>query len=77
LLKGKSGACKITRFDTTKNKTKFACEIKKYKKENYFEKKEIKKLDRFSQYSLIACEEAIKDSKINIEKQNKEKISVI
>jgi len=36
-------------------------------------KKEIKKLDRFSQYSLIACEEAIKDSKINIEKQNKEK----
>jgi len=77
LKNGKSGAKKITRFNTFKNKTQFACEIKKYKKKNYFDKARYKKLDRFSQYALIACEEAIKNSKIKIKKENKEKIGII
>ena len=77
LLSGISGAEKITRFDTSKFKTKFACEIKNYNALDYFDRKELRKLDRFNQYGLIASEEAIKDSEIDFSKQDKTRIGVI
>ncbi len=77
LLSGISGADKITRFDTSKFKTKFACEIKNYSALDYFDRKESRKLDRFNQYGLIASEEAIKDSEIDLSKQDRTKIGVI
>ena len=56
LLNGVSGAGPITHFDTTKFKTQFACEIKNYNAEDHFDRKEIRKLDLFSQYALITAE---------------------
>ncbi|SIS73487.1 3-oxoacyl-[acyl-carrier-protein] synthase II [Zobellia uliginosa] len=77
LLKGVSGANKITRFDANKFKTQFACEIKDYDALNYFDRKEARKLDRFSQYGLIASEEAIKDAELEFSKLDTNRIGVI
>jgi 3-oxoacyl-[acyl-carrier-protein] synthase II len=77
LIAGTSGAAPITRFDTTKFKTKFACELKGFDPLNYFEKQEVKKLDPFSQYALAATAEAIKDSALNIETVDKTRVGVI
>lgn len=77
LLKGVSGANKISRFDTTKFKTYFACEVKNYNALNYFDKKESRKLDRFNQYGLIAADEAIKDAHLNFDKLDTDRIGVI
>lgn len=77
LVDGKSGAAPITRFDTTKFKTKFACELKGYDPLNYFEKSEIKKLDPFTQYALAAASEAIVDSRVNLEEIDKTRVGVI
>lgn len=77
LLEGKSGANKITRFNTTKFKTKFACEIKDYDSLDYFDRKESRRLDRFSQYGLISTEEAIKDAKLEFSKLDTNRIGVI
>jgi 3-oxoacyl-[acyl-carrier-protein] synthase II len=59
LVEGVSGAGLITHFDTSKFKTKFACEIKGFDPANFFEKKEARKMDRFAQYALVAADEAI------------------
>ncbi len=77
LLKGTSGAGKITRFDANKFKTQFACEIKDYQPLNYFDRKEARKLDRFSQYGLISAEEAIKDANLEFSKLDTNRIGVI
>ncbi|WP_138429987.1 beta-ketoacyl-ACP synthase II [Fodinibius saliphilus] len=77
LLNGQSGANKITRFDTTKFKTNFACELKKYDPTSYFDKKEIRRLDRFNQYGLIAAEQAINDAGLNFNKLNTDRTGVI
>jgi len=77
LLNGVSGADKITRFDTTKFKTDFACEIKNYDSLNYFDRKESRKLDRFNQYGLIASDEAIKDAGLIFDKLDTDRIGVI
>ena len=77
LTEGKSGAAAITRFDTTKFKTKFACELKGYDPLNYFEKVEVKKLDPFTQYALAATTEAIQDSKLKIDEIDKTRVGVI
>lgn len=77
LLKGVSGANKITRFDISKFKTHFACEIKDYDALNYFDRKEARKLDRFSQYGLISVEEAIKDAQLDFSKLDTNRIGVI
>ena len=61
LVNGVSGANIITRFDASKFKTRFACEVKNYDSNNYFDRKEAKKLDLYSQFALIAAEEAFKD----------------
>ena len=77
LVKGVSGANKITRFNANNFKTKFACELKGYEEINYFEKKESRKLDKFSQYGIIASNEAINDSLIDFNKVNNDKFGVI
>ena len=77
LTEGKSGAGPITRFDTTKFKTKFACELKDYDPLNYFEKSEIKKMDPFSQYAMASTAEAISDSNLNLDALDKTRVGVI
>ncbi|TQD40574.1 beta-ketoacyl-ACP synthase II [Haloflavibacter putidus] len=77
LVNGKSGSAPITYFDTEKFKTKFACEIKNFDFKSYFDRKEIRRLDKFAQYALIASDEAIADSKIDLETVNKHRVGVI
>lgn len=77
LLDGRSGAANITKFDTTKFKTKFACEVKNYDPLNYFEKGEIRKMDLFTQYALVSSAEAIKDSALDLEAIDKTRVGVI
>jgi len=77
LLKGVSGAGPITRFDTTQYKTKFACEVKNFDPANFIDKKEVRRLDRFSQLALVAADEAIKDAGIDKEGVNRDRIGVI
>jgi 3-oxoacyl-[acyl-carrier-protein] synthase II len=77
LINGVSGAAPITRFDTEKFKTKFACEVKDFVAEDYLEKKEARKLDPFVQYALVATEEAVKDAGLDFTKLNTNRIGVI
>ncbi len=77
LMEGKSGANLITRFDTTNFKVKFACEIKGYDELNYFDKKEVRQYDRFTQYALISAAEAIEDAHVNFDQLNRKRIGVI
>lgn len=77
LISGKSGAAPITYYDTDKHKTKFACEVKNFNIEDYIDRKEARRLDKFAQYAIVASDEAIKDSNLNLEKVNKYKVGVI
>ena len=77
LINGKSGSAPITYFDTEKFKTKFACELKNFKAEDHFDRKEARKLDRFAQYALVASDEAIKDAGIDLETVDKLRVGVI
>lgn len=77
MIDGVSGAGPITRFNAEQFKTQFACEIKDYNPEKYFDRKEVRKLDACTQYGLIASDEAIKDSGLDLEKENLERIGVI
>lgn len=77
LKKGKSGAAPITKFDTSKFKTSFACELKGFDAKEHFDVKEIRKYDPFSQYALVAVEEAIKNGNIDFETLDKNRIGVI
>jgi 3-oxoacyl-[acyl-carrier-protein] synthase II len=77
MLNGVSGAGPITRFDTSKFKSTFACEVKNYDPIDYFEKKDARKYDMFAQFALIAAKEAISDAGIEPEKENLDRIGVI
>src|SRR5690348_16785369 len=77
LISGKSGSALITKFDTTKFKTKFACEVKNFNPLNYFEKPEVRKIDPFTQYALVSSDEALKDSKLELDKIDKTRVGVI
>jgi len=77
LINGASGAGPITRFDASKFKTKFACELKNVDMSDYFDRKEIRKYDPYAQYAMIAAEQAVNDSGVDLDKVNKEKIGVI
>ena len=77
LIGGKSGAAPITKFDTTKFKTKFACEVKNYDPLNYFEKTEVRKMDPFAQYALVTSGEALRDSGLNLENVDKTRVGAI
>jgi 3-oxoacyl-[acyl-carrier-protein] synthase II len=77
LTEGKSGAAPITKFDTSRFKTKFACEVKNYDPLNYFEKAEVRKMDPFAQYALVTAGEALKDSALDLDKIDKTRVGVI
>ena len=77
LLKGVSGANLITHFDASKFKTQFACEVKGFEPTDFIDKKEVRKMDRFTQMAIVASDEAIKNSSLNLEKENKDRIGVI
>ena len=77
LVDGVSGAGPITHFDASKFKTSFACEVKNYDPSKYFDVKEARKVDLFAQYAVVAADEAIKDSKLDLEVEDKNQIGVI
>lgn len=74
---GVSGAGPITRFDASKFRTQFACEVKDYDPISYFDKKEVRKMDLYTQFGLIAAREALQDSGLNKEQENVKRIGVI
>jgi 3-oxoacyl-[acyl-carrier-protein] synthase II len=69
---GKSGAAPITKFDASKFKTKFACEVKDFDPTSFIEKKELRKYDLFTQYAIAASDEAIKDSNLKLNELSSE-----
>jgi len=77
LTNGVSGAAPITRFDASKFKTRFACELKGFKVEDHFERKEGRKIDPYAQYGLVAAAEAIKDSGLNLDAIDRDMAGVI
>jgi 3-oxoacyl-[acyl-carrier-protein] synthase II len=77
LIEGKSGAATITKFDVSKFRTRFACEVKNFNPADHLEKTEIKKMDPFAQYALVATHEAILDSGLDLDKIDKTRVGVI
>jgi len=77
LVNGVSGAGPITQFDVTKFKTKFACELKGFNPENHFDRKEARKLDRFSQIAMVAADEAVRSARLTEEGINPDRVGVI
>lgn len=77
LVNGVSGANPITRFDATKFKTRFACEIKNFDLNAYFDRKEIRKLDLYTQYGIVASDEAVKDAMLDPAKLDCDRVGVI
>jgi 3-oxoacyl-[acyl-carrier-protein] synthase II len=77
LINSVSGADNITQFDTSKFKTKFACEVKDFEPTNYLDRKEARKIDRFTQFALIASDQAVKDAGISKENVDVDRVGVI
>lgn len=77
LKNGVSGAAPITKFDTTKFKTTFACELKNFDPKDHFDVKEVRKYDPFSQYALVAVDEAVRHANIDFQVLNRDRIGVI
>ncbi|ADY29081.1 MULTISPECIES: beta-ketoacyl-ACP synthase II [Cellulophaga] len=77
LVNGKSGSAPITHYDAEKFKTKFACELKNYNPADFFDRKEARKLDKFAQYAMVSADEAIADSKLDLDALDKFRVGVI
>ncbi len=77
LVNGKSGSAPVTYYDTEKFKVKFACELKNYNPEDFFDRKQARKLDKFAQYALVASDEAIEDSGLDLDAIDKFRVGVI
>jgi len=77
LVKGVSGAGPITRFDTSKFKTRFACEIRNFNPEDFFDRKEVRKYDRYAHFGIVCADQAIVNSGMDLEKINKDRVGVI
>ena len=77
LVSGKSGAAPITYFDPTEFKTKFACELKNFNVLDFMDRKEARKQDRFTQYALVATQEAIEDAALPLDTLDKDRVGVI
>lgn len=77
LINGVSGAAPITYFDASKFRTKFACEVKNFNVEDFIERKEARKMDRYAQYAVVASDEAIKDAGFDFETLDKDRVGVI
>lgn len=74
---GRSGAAPITLWDASKHKTQFACEVKGFDPLAHFDRKEARKFDRYTMFALVSAEEALKDSGLDLESANKNRIGVI
>lgn len=77
LVNGVSGAAPITHFDASKFKTQFACEVKNFNVTDYIDRKEARRLDKFAQYAIVASDEAIKHSNLDLETVDKTRVGVI
>ncbi len=77
LINGVSGAAPITHFDASQAKTQFACELKNFDGNKFFDRKEIRKYDKFAQYGIVAADQAMADSGINLEQLDKDRAGVI
>lgn len=77
LINGVSGAAPITHFDASQAKTQFACELKNFDGNKFFDRKEIRKYDKFAQYGIVAADQAMIDSGINLENLDKDRAGVI
>lgn len=77
LINGVSGAAPITHFDASQAKTQFACELKNFDGNQFFDRKEIRKYDKFAQYGIVAADQAMTDSGIDLEKLDKDRAGVI
>ena len=77
LINGKSGAAPITHFNAEKFKTRFACEVKNFDITEFMNRKEARKLDKYAQYAMVAADEAIVDSKLDLETIDKSRVGVI
>nr|MBP7471498.1 beta-ketoacyl-ACP synthase II [Prevotella sp.] len=77
LLAGKSGCAPITSFDASKFKTQFACEVKNLNFNDYLDRKESRKMDRYCQLAMISALEGVKDANLNLETEDKNRIGVI
>lgn len=77
LINGVSGAGFIKQFDVTKFKTKFACELKDFNPEDFFERKEARKLDRFSQIAIVAADEAVRSARLTEDGIDKDRVGII
>jgi len=77
LVDGVSGSAPITRFDAEKFKTRFACELKDFEPTNFLDRKEARKMDPATQFAMVAVEQAVKDSQIDLEAVNSDRVGVI
>lgn len=77
LANGVSGAAPITHFDATKFKTRFACEVKNFEVRDFIDRKEARRMDKFTQYAMVASDEAIADAKLDLDSVNKLRVGVI
>jgi len=77
LVAGKSGAAPVTHFDPEKFKTKFACEIKNFNVGDFIHRRESRRMDKFSQYAVVASDEAIADAKLDMDSINKLRVGVV
>ncbi|EAR13450.1 putative 3-oxoacyl-[acyl-carrier-protein] synthase II [Polaribacter irgensii 23-P] len=77
LVNGVSGAAPITHFDAAKFKTRFACELKNFNPTDFIDRKSARKMDKFAQYAMVASDEAIADSGLDLETINKLRVGVI
>ncbi|MDN5306196.1 MAG: 3-oxoacyl-[acyl-carrier-protein] synthase, partial [Bacteroidota bacterium] len=76
-IAGKSGAGPITQFDASLFKTQFACEVKNFDPSELFDRKEARKYDRYAQLAIKAAKEAMEDSELDLENEDKDRIGVI
>jgi len=77
LVNGVSGAAPITYFDTTHFKTKFACEVKNFNVEDFIDRKEARKMDRYAQYAVVSSDEAIRDANFDFDTLDNDRVGVI
>jgi len=77
LVNGVSGAAPITHYDASKSKTRFACEVKNFNVNDFIHRKESRRMDKFTQYAIVASDEAITDANLDLETINKLRVGVI
>ena len=77
MLEGKSGAAPITQFDPAKFKTQFACEVKGLNIQDYLDRKESRKIDRYTQLAMVSAIQGVKDAGIDLETEDKNRIGVV